>query len=313
MTDADSHQPNEQPHASRGGSPAGIDRSQICPICHHDDPKPEPPMNGFAMRACPRCLGRWVVCNVEDLPDYDLDYETAERLVYRRYQIELEQIQAGADPPVYWFQRRQLERIAPFGRARLLEVGCGNGMFLLAARRAGWQAEGLDVSEHAAQLATQLSGCPVHTETPAELVANGAAFEVISGFEILEHVFDPLADLGAMVSLLVPNGVLTLSVPNDRSPHTRNPRDPEGRPPYHINFFQPRTLERMLRDVGLEIMWLYEKPFAWSETHRLPAVRLLMLPWSAFAGYVLGQRGSRLVAWARKPSAPPEHGDSLQT
>jgi len=271
-------------------------------MCHHDAPLPQRPMDGFAMRACPCCGGRWAVCGADDLPDYDADYETAERDVYRRYGEERREIQAGQEPPIYWFQRRQLNRVRPFGRRRLLEIGCGHGMFLLAARRAGWQAEGLEVSERAAASARRISGCPVHVGRLADLAAGGPCFEVISGFEILEHVLDPLADLRTMVDALTPGGMLTLSVPNDRSPHTGNPPDPEGRPPYHINFLQPQTLAAVLRQLGLELTWLYEKPFAWTETKRPLAVRLLMLPWLVFAGYVLGRKGSRLVAWACKPA-----------
>jgi len=261
-------------------------------------------MNGFAMLACPRCRGRWAVCTAGDLPDYDADYESADHLVYRRYTQELRQIQDGGQPPLYWFQQRQLDRIPPFGQRRLLELGCGNGMFLLAARRAGWDAVGLEVAKHAAEMAAEMSECPVHVGCLDDLTIDSPAFEVISGFEILEHVLDPLSDLRSMAAALVPGGILTLSVPNDRSPHTRAPTDPEGNPPYHINFFRPRTLLTVLHDVGLERLWLYEKRFAWTEAHPSPRTRLLMLPWLVLAGYILGRKGNRLVAWARKPLAP---------
>ena len=136
-------------------------------------------MDDFSMLACPRCHGRWVVCTTAELPDYDADYETVEHDVYRRYDEERRQIQAGHEPPIYWFQRRQLERIRPFGQRRLLEIGCGNGMFLLAARRAGWQATGLEISERAAASARWISGCPVHVGRLAELPGDSACFEVI--------------------------------------------------------------------------------------------------------------------------------------
>ncbi|MBN1341117.1 MAG: class I SAM-dependent methyltransferase [Phycisphaerae bacterium] len=279
-----------------------LDRGKRCPICHHDRPMPKPSMNGFEMRACPRCRGRWAVCAVDDLPDYDADYDDGDHDVYQRYQRELRDILAGGQPPLYWFQQRQLDRITPFGRRRLLEIGCGNGMFLLAARRAGWEAEGLEASPKAAELARKISECPVLVATACGLPGEGPTYEVVSGFEVLEHVYDPLADLRAVIKRLVPGGMLTLSVPNDRSPRVRKPPDPEGRPPYHINFYQPQTLATVLADLGLELVWLYEKPFAWSESHPSVRVRCLMLPWLVLAGYCLGRKGSRLVAWARKPA-----------
>ncbi len=241
------------------------------------------------------------MCVAADLPDYDGDYQTGQREVYHRYREELERIRAGGEPPIYWFQKRQLERIRPFGRRRLLEIGCGNGMFLLAAKREGWQARGLEVSAHVAEQACQISECPVHVGGPDDITDEPAAFDVVSGFEVLEHVLDARGVLAAAAAVLAPGGVLTLSVPNDRSPYVRNPPDVEGRPPYHINFFQPRTLQVVLRDLALEPTWLYEKPFAWSETRRPTAARMLMLPWLVFGGLVLGRKGSRLVAWARKP------------
>jgi SAM-dependent methyltransferase len=284
-------------------SQSTIDRAVMCPMCHHEGALPISPMDGYAMRTCPACAGRWAVCTSKDLPDYDAEYRAAEHFLYRRYQEELGELKAGGEPPIYWFQRRQLARIRPFGKRRLLEVGCGIGMFLVAARRAGWEAFGLEASTGAARLAGELSGCEVLVGGLDDLPSRADPFEVISAFEVLEHVLDPLADLQRITAALSPGGYFTLSLPNDRSPHTRNPPDPEGRPPYHINFFQPGTVVACLRKAGLEPTWVYEKPFAWTETRRSVRTRALMLPWLVFAGYVLGRKGSRLVAWARKPTA----------
>jgi 2-polyprenyl-3-methyl-5-hydroxy-6-metoxy-1,4-benzoquinol methylase len=261
-------------------------------------------MDAFAMLRCEACGGRWVVCSGEDLPNYEAEYAGAERGIYRRYAQEAERVRAGRRPPLYWFQRRQLQRIRPFDQGRLMELGCGNGMFLLAASRAGWQAEGADISPAAATFARRTSGCRVHVGAPADVLRVPRSYEVICAFEVLEHVLDPLSDLVTITSALVPGGTLAMSVPNDRSPFVRNPPDPEGRPPYHINFFGPMTLRTTLAEAGLEIIWLYEKPFPWSETGRSRWVRLVLLPWLAASGYVLGRKGSRLVAWARRPSDP---------
>jgi len=277
-----------------------LDRTVMCPMCHQTGGLPSPAMDRFEMRSCPACGGRWAVCTPDAIPDYDAAYRS-ERRVYRRYEAERRHVQTGGEPPIYWFQRRQLERIRPFGERRLLEIGCGVGTFLLAARRAGWDAVGLEVSSRIAGLATQLSGCRVHIGDVGSLATPLEGFEVISAFEVLEHLFDPFDQVRQIAAALRPGGYLTLSVPNDRSPYVRNPADPEGRPPYHINYFQRRTIVTCLEKAGLQPVWVYEKPFAWSEAHPSVWRRWVMLPWLVFAGYALGRKGSRLVAWARKP------------
>jgi 2-polyprenyl-3-methyl-5-hydroxy-6-metoxy-1,4-benzoquinol methylase len=102
---------------------------------------------------------------------------------------------------------------APDGR-RMLEVGSGAGLFLRAASRAGWDPAGLELSEDGASFARDRLGLDVRTE-PAEAMSFAASsFDVAVMFDVIEHLFDPRAVLGATRRALRPGGLVVLTTPN---------------------------------------------------------------------------------------------------
>lgn len=107
--------------------------------------------------------------------------------------------------------------------ARVLDVGCGGGLAAEAMVRRGAQVTGLDASMQmlqAAQLHAEESGLQLQYEfgTAEEFAAShSGAFDLITAFEMIEHVTDPEATVQAMSDMLAPDGVLILSTLN-RSP-----------------------------------------------------------------------------------------------
>src|SRR3954452_8073120 len=89
-------------------------------------------------------------------------------------------------------------------RGRLLDVGCGHGLLLDEARRAGWEVLGLELSRRAASHARERLGLRVRERTLAELAAEPEppAFDAIVLADVLEHLDDPLDALDACRSLL---------------------------------------------------------------------------------------------------------------
>ena len=90
----------------------------------------------------------------------------------------------------------------------LLDIGCGDGSFLLAAQKCGWQVMGTELNPKAARQ----SGLDVVTdicEIPSSLV-----FDCITLWHSLEHLSDPLTTLKAIRSRLSPTGILLIAVPD---------------------------------------------------------------------------------------------------
>src|SRR6185503_8982568 len=73
---------------------------------------------------------------------------------------------------------------------RLLDIGCGAGNLLEAARSHGWRAQGLDVSSQAAKHVRTL-GFEVFAGELHEAAYPSEQFDVVTAAELLEHIFDP--------------------------------------------------------------------------------------------------------------------------
>src|SRR2546426_5645717 len=112
------------------------------------------------------------------------------------------------------FGQRIREVEKRYGRkGRLLDVGCALGDFLLEAKAAGWDVAGVEISTFAAQRA-RARGLRVTAGRLEELDLPAASFDVITLYEALEHLTDPVATLAAVHRLLVPGGLLHLVTPN---------------------------------------------------------------------------------------------------
>lgn len=146
---------------------------------------------------------------------------------------------------------------------RLLDVGCGPGFFLACASRQGWDVQGIDISQWAADYAEEYLGLEVQVKAPAQigdLWHN--AFDAITMFHLLEHLPDPLEALQAIREALRENGVLIIVVPNISGFEARYyDRDWRGLSiPYHLYHFTPDTATQMLGKAGLEVLTVHKHP-----------------------------------------------------
>jgi SAM-dependent methyltransferase len=159
-----------------------------------------------------------------------------------------------------WCVRRRLRFVssvvAPEPGDRLLDVGCGDGSFLLAAREAGWTVVGTEMRPAAARAA----GLDVRTSV-AE-ARDAGPFQCATFWHTLEHMEDPRGSLRRTASLVAPGGVVVVAVPDfgglqasvfgRRWAHLDVPR--------HLYHFDERSLRQMLESLGLwpELTWHQE-------------------------------------------------------
>jgi len=158
---------------------------------------------------------------------------------------------------VLTFERhlRPLERRAgPPNGKRLLDVGCHIGVFVDVARRRGWDAWGVEPSRWAAEQA-QSQGLRVVNGTLASAGLEDASFDIITLWDVIEHVPDPRGDLYHVHRLLKPGGMVVLHTIDIESPFARlMGRRWPWLMEMHLWYFSPRTLRRMLQELGFEVI-----------------------------------------------------------
>jgi 2-polyprenyl-3-methyl-5-hydroxy-6-metoxy-1,4-benzoquinol methylase len=130
------------------------------------------------------------------------------------------QLQPATSIQFFISQRRQrrFDRFTGYLRftspgARVLDIGCGNGSFLLQMRLLGWETAGVE-SDAAAVEQARKAGLDVHLElSPRRLWPDGF-FDAITMFHVMEHLHDPLQQLSDCRQLLKPGGQLMIATPN---------------------------------------------------------------------------------------------------
>src|SRR5215467_14113891 len=112
---------------------------------------------------------------------------------------------------------RHLSIVTRFvAKGRLLDVGCASGLFLQAARDAGWAVVGVEPSEALFAKAKAALGesTELHCTTLEHTKFATASFDAVTMWDVLEHVPDPLGFLQACASLLKPGAHLFVNVPD---------------------------------------------------------------------------------------------------
>ncbi|NOT09021.1 MAG: class I SAM-dependent methyltransferase [Gemmatimonadales bacterium] len=138
----------------------------------------------------------------------------------------------------------------------LLDVGAAIGLFVERARRAGWNAEGVEPSQWAARYAHEVLGQPVRPTTLEAAQIAPQSVDVVTLWEVIEHLPDPRATLAAIRRVLRPGGLLVLSTPDAGSLVARalGKRWPGwGKIPEHLFFFDRRTLGTLLTEQGFVV------------------------------------------------------------
>ena len=204
---------------------------------------------------------------------------------------------------------RHLDR--RFG-TRILDIGCGNGDFLVQMMGCGWSTFGVEPDPAAADFCRK-RGLDVRSSL-AEFPDN--CVDSITMDHVLEHVHSPLSTLKECLRVLRPRGRIWIATPNiDSLGHERFGQDWRGlEPPRHLVIFSRKAISLLLARAGfsyvdmdvakecLFIEWAYDasnriraqrgqSPFAESEVHR----------WAKEDSIAPGFRAEELVAIGTKP------------
>ncbi len=216
-----------------------------CPLCQSDTYRVWFVKRGFRWVRCRRCGMVYVNPRLSDEARL-MSYCGDDAQFYYTHCAPTDQSEDG------W--QEELTRIHDYRNpGRLLDIACGSGHFLYCAQQAGWDVSGVEMNPVAVALARQSYGIHVETGTFESTTFSDGSFDVVSIFQALDQLADPLGALRRMRRLLVPGGLLVLTVPNIRSfiVWALGSRHRHFTPEKDVSF-TPRTLRQMVRQSGFD-------------------------------------------------------------
>ncbi len=152
------------------------------------------------------------------------------------------------------YHLRLLEQHAPVP-GKLLDVGCGSGMFLGIAKLRGWNAMGIELDEETARWAKNTYGVDVRFGTLQNALEAHERFDVITMFDYLEHTDRPSQDLASVARHLKSGGLLVIRVPNQDGWQSRfMKQDWLAVICNHLTYFTPQCLTFALQANGFEVV-----------------------------------------------------------
>ncbi len=158
---------------------------------------------------------------------------------------------------VLTFERhlRPLEEIMPPGDGqRLLDVGCHVGVFVELAAQHGWDAWGVEPSQWAVTQAQQ-AGLQVVEGTMATAGFDDGSFDVITMWDVIEHLEQPSAEVRQAHRLLKPGGMLVAHTMDLDSVFARlMGRRWPWLMEMHLYYFSRRTLTTLMEKAGFQVL-----------------------------------------------------------
>ncbi len=234
-----------------------VARKQVpCNICGSEDRSPFCPENGLGLVKCNHCGLVYVGARPDPRELYALYGETyfhnneSGVVGYTDYLKDEGNIRQTFSGRLNW-----LERFIKPGK--LLDVGCAAGFFLDEAKKRGWQVQGLDVSGFAVQYVKDRFGFDAQQGSLTELDYPAGSYDLLTMWDVIEHVPDPKAYIQRAAELLRSGGVFSLATPDvDSIPAKLTGKRWVGYKlsEEHVYYFSVHTLKQLLNEAGFEVV-----------------------------------------------------------
>jgi SAM-dependent methyltransferase len=229
---------------------------RACVVCGHAHARLRFPKDGYSMVACEACGALYVG---EDPAAIDFDalygqayYTGGSDAVFADY--------VGQEAARRAHARRKLAVLRHLPpriprQGRLLDVGCAAGFFLAEAR-AFYDVQGVELSTWSSAYARDRLNLPVFTGTLQDAPLPADHFDVVTLWDVIEHVPEPVPVLAAAARVLKPGGRLVLSTGDWGSAYAQA-RGADWHlmtPPWHLTMFSRTSLQAAAERAGLRVV-----------------------------------------------------------
>lgn len=139
---------------------------------------------------------------------------------------------------------------------KLLDVGCAYGYFMEVAKEAGFEVFGVDSSDYAVKQAKKKFGKKVKKAFLSEVNFREKSFDVVTLFDVFEHLENPEGDLKKVNKILKDDGLLVIATGDTGSLWAKisGRRWTFWNPPQHIFYFNQENIKRILGETGFRIV-----------------------------------------------------------
>jgi SAM-dependent methyltransferase len=136
--------------------------------------------------------------------------------------------------------------------SRVLDVGCGLGALLDVMNGRSFDGYGVEVGQGSAAFTSQRYPNRVHAGTVESAGYPDGFFDLVTMFDVIEHLEDPVVTLTEVKRILAPNGWLYVMTPNIYSINSQLMRSRwyQYKPHEHLFYFSPRSLTVALKRCG---------------------------------------------------------------
>jgi cyclopropane fatty-acyl-phospholipid synthase-like methyltransferase len=177
------------------------------------------------------------------------------------------------------------------GRPSLLDIGCGLGHLLDVAFDEGFDVEGVEFNPYAVEKMRKKYNFPVYLGDVAGY--SGRQFDVITMFDVIEHLQNPFATMIKIANLIKPRGILVLTTMDCDSIVSRilgTRLEDFRRIREHLFFFTRSSMKRVLQQSGFEVIRINSYGHTFRLDFLADRIRLISNP----AGVML-QKAIRLL------------------
>lgn len=169
-------------------------------------------------------------------------------------------------PAERWSRHRELIARYKQGGA-ILDIGCSSGAFLRVMKGPSWKLHGIEMEASTAERARAATGAEVFVGDVDDAPFRPESFDVITAFDLLEHVYRPRQFLGNVLRWLKPGGIFFTMLPNIDCWESRlfGSYWYGLELPRHLFHFSPRSLRHLLVDLGFEELLLATSEVTYAE------------------------------------------------
>lgn len=230
-------------------------KHEKCPVCSGKNFNTLLSLKEYSIMECRDCL--FCFCN-----DYEgIDYSDREDLRPESQWRSISQ------------KREYIRRFSRYARIvkrylkrpeNWLDVGANLGFGVLAAQSVGFKASGIEPERRIAGLAREKYSIDIKGGYLEDLMDKGINFRVVSYYDVIEHIAEPLAELNRAHNILKENGFIVIRVPNAHRniQRLKSKEDVEFFAPDHKNYFTFHTLKKLLETAGFSpVKYILDEPF----------------------------------------------------